>query len=425
MANRECAAARPLLQVLAFFAPGPLPREVLDSQSTMLPEGLDDELKRDEAIAALHRFSLIQVKAGTLIVHRLVQSADLSCPLPWAIAAIAIIDAAFPAQCTEVTRWPQCNQLSPHAEAALEVVTEPKFPLGTDISRIRSFISCISRLLDRLTSYLRALGSFNSAETLLRQSIEQRRAIAQNPLLRALGSDLESAQCLLDLAIIYHAKGLYDKARDSCEDSLKIREAKLGLEDPETATSQHYLARIERNIGKANADEHYANAESLFKQARKIREARELNAKVADTLNSMAALYRYQGRFPDAESLVERALEIRRNLFPQDDLEIAHCLNHLGLIFFGMGIYSESETNFKNALSIREKLLGEEHYEVATTLHDMAELYRSQHYFEKAVPLYKRALAIRAIVLGSTNELTLKTRDALAACKQSQDTIST
>jgi hypothetical protein len=59
-AEEECAAARPLLELLAFFAPDPLPVAVLASAPAILPQGLRDELARDEAIGALKRFSLIQ-----------------------------------------------------------------------------------------------------------------------------------------------------------------------------------------------------------------------------------------------------------------------------------------------------------------------------------------------------------------------------
>ena len=100
-AESECAAARPLLELLAFFAPDTLPMEVLASAPATLPEGLGDELERDEAIAALHRFSLLRAEAGTLTVHRLVQAVtrdglDAATAKAHAEAAVRLVNAALP-----------------------------------------------------------------------------------------------------------------------------------------------------------------------------------------------------------------------------------------------------------------------------------------------------------------------------------------
>ena len=75
-AAAACPAARPLLELLAFLAPDPLPIEVLGADPAALPEGLRSEHARDDAVAALRRYSLIAAEAGELTVHRLVQAVD-------------------------------------------------------------------------------------------------------------------------------------------------------------------------------------------------------------------------------------------------------------------------------------------------------------------------------------------------------------
>ena len=67
-AEGGCAAARPLLELLAFFAPDTLPVKVLVSAPARLLEDLREELARDEAVGALKRFSLIQAKPVKVLV---------------------------------------------------------------------------------------------------------------------------------------------------------------------------------------------------------------------------------------------------------------------------------------------------------------------------------------------------------------------
>ena len=64
-AAAACPAARPLLELLAFLAPDPLPIEVLGADPAALPEDLRSEHARDDAVAALRRYSLIAAEAGS------------------------------------------------------------------------------------------------------------------------------------------------------------------------------------------------------------------------------------------------------------------------------------------------------------------------------------------------------------------------
>ena len=73
-AERRCAAARPLLELLAFLAPDAVPRSLLGADPEALPEALRDPAERDAAVGALHRFSLLRADPQSVTVHRLVQA---------------------------------------------------------------------------------------------------------------------------------------------------------------------------------------------------------------------------------------------------------------------------------------------------------------------------------------------------------------
>ncbi len=121
---------------------------------------------------------------------------------------------------------------------------------------------------------------------------------------------------------------------------------------------------------------------------------------VAIALNSLAAFYKAQGRYQEAEPLYKRALAIREKVLGPEHPDTAVALNNLGLLYAALGPYGEAEPLFKRSLAIREKVLGPEHLDVARSLNNLALLYRAQDRYQEAGPLFKRSLAIREKVLG-------------------------
>ena len=75
--QREQPAAADLLHLCAFLAPDDMPCDLICDGREHLPEtmvaAVTDLLTFDETIAALRRYSLLEVEHDTLRVHRLVQ----------------------------------------------------------------------------------------------------------------------------------------------------------------------------------------------------------------------------------------------------------------------------------------------------------------------------------------------------------------
>jgi len=80
-----------------------------------------------------------------------------------------------------------------------------------------------------------------------------------------------------------------------------------------------------------------------------------------------------RARYPEAEPLYKRALEIRDRLGPEHS-EVATILNNLALLYQSQGKYPEAEPLYKRALKIYEKVLGAEHPAVARVLQNYARL---------------------------------------------------
>ena len=55
---------------------------------------------------------------------------------------------------------------------------------------------------------------------------------------------------------------------------------------------------------------------------------------VATSLNNLAVLYHFQGKYNRAEPLDQQALALRQKLLGDDHLHVAHSLNNLALLYY-------------------------------------------------------------------------------------------
>ena len=115
---------------------------------------------------------------------------------------------------------------------------------------------------------------------------------------------------------------------------------------------------------------------------------------IAHTLFTEASILANQGHQDEAESKLQRVLDIREKALGLDHPDVALALHNLGFIYNAQGRYAEAEPLLRRALIIRETALGPQHLEVALTLNSLAFTYGVRSRYEEAEPLYERALAI-------------------------------
>ncbi len=168
-------------------------------------------------------------------------------------------------------------------------------------------------------------------------------------------------------------------------------------DDPETeAGLKETVGIILQNNGR------YAEAQPLLEQALAIRERlyTDGDERVAATLNSLAGLYSAQGRYAQAEPLFRRSLSMNEKLVGPDHPLVATGLNNLAELFRLQGQFTQAEPLYTRSLKIREKALGADHSDVAESLHNLAHLYSMQGQLAKAEPLLIRSVAIKEKILG-------------------------
>jgi serine/threonine protein kinase/Tfp pilus assembly protein PilF len=283
-------------------------------------------------------------------------------------------------------------------------------------------------LMDTIGSVYQSLGLFDSAESMLGQSLALRR--------NALGgAHPEVATSMSHLAELARARARYPQAKSLDLQALAIRERALGKDHPDVADSLNRLGLLYLSLGSYAAAEpcfqralaiwskardgrvstalsHLAllyrdegrndMAIPLFQRALAIQE-RELGPEHSDlngNRNNLADIYRNQGRYAEAEALLKHVLAVNERVMGPEHPYVSTSLNNLAMVYRAEGRYEEAEALYLRVLAIDRKVRGENHPDYATSLHNLAVVYREQGNYAKAEPLFLRALAIREKALG-------------------------
>jgi len=185
---------------------------------------------------------------------------------------------------------------------------------------------------------------------------------------------------------------------EDLQDLIARTEQKKGLQDPSLASlyasmGRIYYRRIESGECENFQDE-YELAIDYFKKAIALQQELEMEAELSSSLNYLAGLYYFQGRYSEAEPLYLQALEIGRRSLPEDHPGLATHLNNLAALYESKGRYSEAEPLYLQALEIQRRALREDHPFLATYLNNLARLYESQGRYSEAEPLFLQALEI-------------------------------
>ena len=217
------------------------------------------------------------------------------------------------------------------------------------------------------------------------------------------------------LADVYEKLGMYDQAGPLSQKSLELWTALRPAGDPEIAEALRRQGVILTDRGQ------YAEAERVLRQALDQRRhgPGEVGARLAETIDDLAAALRSGGKLEEAETAVREALAIRRRVFPADSPEIATSLNNLALMLRERGRFAEAEPLYREALAIRRRTLGADHPDIAGTLSNLAALLRQEGRLVEAEGTVRESVALNRKLFGDDNPNTIQSLNALAAILQS------
>jgi tetratricopeptide (TPR) repeat protein/CHAT domain-containing protein len=194
-----------------------------------------------------------------------------------------------------------------------------------------------------------------------------------------------------------YAAGNYAAALVEAQALEAIAKERYGVNHANYGVALNSLAVVYKAQGK------YGEAEELYKRDLAISEKAlgTSHPHVAQTLNNLANLNSNQGKYADAIELHKRALAIREKALGKNHPNVAQSLQNLAGVYSDQAKYAEAERLFERARVIYEKTLGANHPQVASSLIGLANIAYAQGKYADAEARYRRALAIEEKALGA------------------------
>jgi tetratricopeptide (TPR) repeat protein len=145
----------------------------------------------------------------------------------------------------------------------------------------------------------------------------------------------------------------------------------------------------------------YAQALTLHEQALEIRRRllTDDHAETANSYNNVATDLNAQGKSAQAQPLSEKALEICRRLLTDDHPFTADCYNNLAMNLKTQGKYTQAQPLYEKALEIRRRLLTDDHPDIAQSYNNLAMNLNAEGKYARAQPMLEKALEIKRRLL--------------------------
>ena len=172
-------------------------------------------------------------------------------------------------------------------------------------------------------------------EDMVYTELSRRLALARS-VTEAVCGDGETAQAaniLHNIGDACRQLARYGEAVQCYEKSLKIKDAVLGLEDPDTAATYNNLAGVYKAMGD------YPKALEYYEKSLKIKESvlGTEHPDTATTYNNLAGVYRAMGDYPKALEYHEKARQSKESVLGTEHPSTAATYNNLALVYQAMG----------------------------------------------------------------------------------------
>jgi len=268
------------------------------------------------------------------------------------------------------------------------VVAEPVYKRALDIyeKRLPADHPAATTLYGKLANTYKREGKFADAVQLA-----ERVVTAYEHLKDTSGSEMASA--LETLADLHSDQFQYATAIGLLQRALEIRETIAG----KGATS---VLPALRRLALAYVDmSDFKTAEPLLLRAEEISESKPHNSDVATSELHLAYLYFREGRYDKSATYCHKALIIRQDGDPVDEVGLAGSLHCEGAALNLLGRYSEAEPMLNKALELRERRLGSNDSSVGSTLAILAQVYQVTARQKEAEEMFRRALTVEQAAL--------------------------
>jgi tetratricopeptide (TPR) repeat protein/tRNA A-37 threonylcarbamoyl transferase component Bud32 len=108
----------------------------------------------------------------------------------------------------------------------------------------------------------------------------------------------------------------------------------------------------------------------------------------------LAGLYYRQGNYEQAIAHTRRSLEIAREIYGEEDQQVAESLNNLGVMSQAAGSLDEAQADFESAIEIWTATIGPEHPNVSAAYNNLCSVTTEQGDPDRAIEYGNRALQL-------------------------------
>ncbi|MGC9515585.1 tetratricopeptide repeat protein [Methanocrinis sp.] len=302
-----------LLRLSAFLAAEDLPLDLLVKTSALLADSVE------MGLMALDRRGLVRRDEEPLSVHPLIQALAYSRlddgeRKTWADETVRAIGGAFSTYLGDLSTWPECARLLPHALASSEKVEDLR--MGSEPA---------SLLLNQVGLYLHRRG------------------------------DLAGARNVLERLVV-------------------LDERFYGRGHPEVATDLNNLGSVLRVLGDLRAAKGCFERALAIEEAQDAPD----RLKIAIRANNLGTVLRSLGDLTGALAAFERALAIDREAYGPNHLKTAIRLNNRGEVLQEMGDLDGAKESYQLAFRVFEQFLGPGHHYTQRARENLDSLSQSE-----------------------------------------------
>lgn len=365
--------AKNLLNMLAWLAPDPIPKSLLDVKILLTPV---EESKN--AWQELKKYSLVKSNTDrtAFTVHKLVQEVtrikineskikdNLEVTIEW-------ISDGFIGDPADVNFWPVLDPLIPHVINLFEHTD--KYELANETAW----------LINQVSLYFFNKEEYKIAEPLLNRSI----VLAEQ---KYGTKSAEYATRLVNYSLFLRETNRYKEAEPLLRKAIEIDKQVSGENHTSVGLDINNLAMLLLDTDR------FEEAEPLIRKALEIAEQnfKQDNPIISIRLNNLAQLLYKTHRFEEAEPLMRRVLEMEEDNFGTNHPNVARALNNLAQLLKNTNRLQEAEPLMIRALIIDENRFGPNNTKVAIRLNNLGLLFFTTERLHEAEPLIRRALKI-------------------------------
>ena len=193
--------------------------------------------------------------------------------------------------------------------------------------------------------------------------------------------------------------GRYSDAAPLLERALVLRQASAGAGGMEVAESLESLATLRRWQGQ------FADAERLYKEALTVARANAADSdRVVQIMTGLGQSFSQRGDEKTALTIFDETLTLARERGASERPR-AELLASAGISHRRLGNPVQAEANYREALEIQRRLLGPEHADVGTLLNNLGVLMNATGRYAEAESVHREALKVRQAALGPAHPL--------------------